>query len=198
MKLIKLAGLALLLVFGPAIADDVEKEMKIKVVVAGDGGDQAFDWSSDSADFSLEDLAVGESKTLENDDGEPITITRTEEGFTFDINGESVSLPGLGEHGPHMAFIDAEGAHKEVDVRVIRMPADAVNVEVVGGHAEVMRAHHGEGITIIAGEPLDESVKESIRSVLISAGRDDEVVFIDGSGEGKHVRIIRKQVEVGQ
>lgn len=197
MKMIRLAGLALLLAFGFAAADDAEKEMQIEIVVAGDGDATAINWTSDDAGFSLEDLEVGESRTLESNDGEPVTVTRTEDGFAFAVNGETVTVPDMGHHAPHMAFIDADGAAADVNVEVMHMPDDAVNVEVIGG-AGMMRAHHGDGITIISPKPLDESVRESIRSVLISAGRDEEVMFIDGSGgeEGHHVKVIRKQIEI--
>jgi hypothetical protein len=195
--MIRSAGLVLLLAFGIAAADDVDKEMQIRIVVAGDGEATEFDWTSDDAGFSLGDLEVGETRTLENGDGEPVTVTRTEEGFAFDINGETVSVPDAGAHAPHMAFVDANGAVQDVNVEVMHLPDDAVNVEVIGG-AGIMSAHHGDGITIISPEPLDESVRESIRSVLISAGRNDEILFIDGSGEGEghHVKVIRKRVEV--
>jgi len=197
MSTIRLAGLALLLAFGIAVADDVEEEMQIKIVVGGDGDTTEFDWTSDDAGFRLDDLEVGESRTLENSDGEPITVTRSEEGFAFDVNGETVTVPHMGAHPPHMAFVDADGAVQDVNVEVLHMPDEAVNVEVIGA-AGMMGAHHADGITIISPQPLDESVKDSIRSVLISAGRDEEVMFIDGSGdgEGHHVKVIKKRVEV--
>jgi len=56
--------------------------------------------------------------------------------------------------------------------------------------------HH----SYISGEALDATTKESIKAVLQSAGRDDEVTFIDGSSgsDGKHVRVIRKKIEIAQ
>ena len=75
-----------------------------------------------------------------------------------------------------------------------------IDVEVIGDGANtmsayMMSAHHPNGVTIISAEPLDQSVRESIRSVLISAGNDSEVTFIDGSGDEKHVKIVRKRID---
>ena len=60
--------------------------------------------------------------------------------------------------------------------------------------AERLRQHSIERAAILAS-----GVRESIRSVLISAGHDDDVTFIDGSGEGEHrVRVIKKKVEIAK
>jgi len=179
----RLAALAVLMVFGAAMAQETEKKIELKIMVADDasGEDPDVHWVSD-ADFELDDLAIGETRTLTGESGREVTVTRTDEGMQFNVDGETVVMPDLGQHGAHMAFVNAGGEHEDVDVRVI------------GDGAHVMRAHHPEGITIVSGEPLDDSVRESIRSVLISAGHEDEVVFIDGSGDGKHVKIIKKRV----
>ena len=181
MKLLKLVGLAVLLIFATAMAQEVEKKMQIRVMVAGDGGDEAseLNWSSDEMDFDLQDLAVGETQTIESDSGKPIIVTRTEQGFNFDVDGKSVMMPDLGTHGTHMAFVNTASMHEAIDV-----DADV----------HVMKAHHPDGVTIVSGKPLDQSVKDSIRSVLISAGNNEEITFIDGSQDGE--RIIVKKIEV--
>ena len=90
-------------------------------------------------------------------------------------------MPDMGAHGTHMAFIGGGGLHEAIDIDVT-------------SDVHIMQAHHPEGVTIISGEPLDESVKDSIRSVLISAGNNEEVVFIDGSEGGKRVMV--KKIEI--
>jgi hypothetical protein len=90
-------------------------------------------------------------------------------------------MPDMGAHGTHMAFADASGIHEAVD---IDMDSDV----------HVMTAHHPEGVTIVSGQPLDQSVKDSIRSVLISAGNNEEVTFIDGSEDGRRVMV--KKIEI--
>jgi len=74
-----------------------------------------------------------------------------------------------------------------------------VDIEIIGDH-QMMSAGDIGGVTIISGKTLDASTQERIKAVLQSAGRDDEVIFIDGSSgsDGKHVRIIRKKIEIAQ
>ena len=74
-----------------------------------------------------------------------------------------------------------------------------VNVEILGDYS-MMSSHESSGVTIISGEALDASTQESIKAVLLSVGRNDEVTFIDGSSgsDSKQVRVIRKKVEIAQ
>jgi hypothetical protein len=186
MNILKLAILAVLMAVGAAMADDVEieRKMEIKVMVSDDdtGDASGMHWVSNNMNFDLDDLAVGESRTIESESGKTVMVTRAEEGFSFDVDGKTVMMPDMGAHGAHMALV-GDSAMQDFDVDVTS-----------DGH--VVRAHHPEGVTIISGKPLGDSVKESIRSVLISAGNDEDVTFIDGSGDGKHVMM--KKIEIIQ
>jgi len=185
MNILKLAALAALMTLAAAQAQEVEKKVEIKVVVDGNGDDVSeMHWVSDDLDFDLQDLAVGETRTIQGESGKTVTVTRSQDGFEFDVDGKAVSMPHMGDHAGHMAFVETDGVHENVDVRVM------------GGGAHAMRAHSPEGVTIISGKPLDDSVKESIRSVLISAGNNEEVTFIEGGEGGK--RVIVKKVEIVQ
>ena len=191
MKIMKLAAVAVFLTFGSAMAQEVEKKMELKVVVQGDenAGPTEMHWVSDDAE--LDNLAVGESRTLTGESGEEVTVTRTADGMQFEVEGETINVPemsGMGDHGKHMVFVSKEGAHD--------MEAEDIDVRVIGHGSGMMQAHHSEGVTIISAEPLDESTKDSIRSVLISAGNDDEVIFIDGSDENRQVKVIKKKIQV--
>ena len=76
---------------------------------------------------------------------------------------------------------------------------ETVDVRVIGSGMHAVPVHEAAGgVTIISGVPLDDSVRESIRSVLISAGVDEEVRFVDGSDDEQNVRVIRKRVEIQQ
>jgi hypothetical protein len=181
--------LAVTLIFGAAaLADDEEKhEMKIVIAGGSSGNNTGFHMITNDAGFDMQSMQVGESQSIVDESGKSVLITREEDGFRFDIDGETIVLPDMGDmglHGAHMAFVDGSDFTGDFDV------------EVMGDH-QFMSAHASEGVTIITGEALDQSTKDSIRAVLQSAGRSDEVTFIDASGaDGQHVKMIRKQVEV--
>jgi hypothetical protein len=186
MKTLKVLVWAVTLIFSTATAD-VEEKRVMKIVVAGDssGDSTAFHWSGDDSDFDMQGMQLGETHSIVDESGRSILITRETEGFKFDVDGETVVVPDFDFDAPHMAFMG--GSDFSTDV----------NVEILGGYS-MMSSHDSSGVTIISGEALDASTKESIKAVLQSAGRDDEVIFIDGSGgsDGKHVRVIRKNIEI--
>lgn len=181
MNMLKLAGLAILLTAGTALAQEVEKKMAIKVMIADGSNDQAsaVEFTDDSMDFAMQNLEIGETRTIESDSGDTISITRAEQGFRFDHDGESVMMPDIGAHGTMMTMVEAGAMH------------DAINVDSA---VHLVRPLHPEGVTIVSGKPLDQSVKDSIRSVLISAGNNEEITFVDGSQDGQ--QIVVKKIEV--
>ena len=190
MKLFKLAALATVLMFGAVQAQD--KAVEMKVIVAGD--DHDINWTSGDMGFNPEDLAVGESRTVTGESGETVTFTRTDDGMQLEVEGKTIMLPEIGAHGAHVAFADGDAKGHNFDVEVLAIDGEAHDVQILGSHA--VRAHSPDGVTIISGTALDDSVKESIRSVLISAGHDEAVRFVDISSERPQVRVIKKHVEV--
>lgn len=188
MRTLKLAATAVLLIFGATTFAQEEHQMKFKVIVAEEGADQttSVSWSGADADFDIQDMQVGESRSIIDDSGQSVLITRETDGYKIDVDGKTImmpEMPGMGPHGAHMAFVD--GGETDIDVQVI-------------GHEGFMTSGGPEGVTIISAEALDDSTKASIEAVLQSAGRNDKVIFIDSSGgsDGEHVKIIHKHVEV--
>ncbi len=190
MKTLKVLAWAVTLIFSAAAAE-VEEKQVMKIVVAGDssGDSTAIHWFSDDSDFDMQAMQLGETHSIVDESGRSILITREAEGFKFDVDGETVVVPDFDIDAPHMAFMGGSDFSTDVDV----------DVEIVGGYS-MMSSHDSSGVTIISGEALDASTRESIKAVLQSAGRDDEVTFIDGSGaaDGNHVRVIRKNIEIAQ
>lgn len=174
---------ATLLLCIPALAQEsIEKHIKIAI----DDGSGPVEIDVDGAGaFDPSDLQVGESRSIVDQDGRTVLFTRTADGLEVTIDGETIDLPAM--HGAHAA---QHGGN--MDVRVMRMHGS-------GGPG-------GDAITILSGKPLDESVKETIRSALVSAGETRQVVFIDedavddhammihGSDDGKQVKIISRKV----
>ncbi len=188
MKTLKILAWAVTLIFSAAAAD-VEEKRVMKIVVAGDSSDDstAFHWSSDDSDFDMQGMQLGETRSIVDESGRSVLITREAEGFKFDVDGETIVVPDFDLDAPHMAFLGGSDFSTDVDV------------EILGGYS-MMSNHDSSGVTIISGEALDASIQESIKAVLQSAGRDDEVIFIDGSSgsDGKQVRVIRKKIEIAQ
>ena len=186
MKTFKVLAWAVTLIFSAAAAE-VEEKQVMKIVVAGDssGDSTAIHWSNDDSDFDMQGMQLGETHSIVDESGRWVLITREAEGFKFDVDGETVVVPDFDFDAPHMAFMGGSDFSTDVDV------------EILGGYS-MMSSHDSSGVTIISGEALDASTQESIKAVLLSAGRNDEVTFIDGSGtaDGNHVRVIRNNIEI--
>jgi hypothetical protein len=182
-----LAAAAMLAATAVALADAEERrEMKIVVEAQSDDGSPAFSWVSDDPNLDMEAMQVGETQSIVDESGRAVLITREAEGFRFDVDGKSILMPEMGSQAM-ATFAMADGSDLTADF----------DVEVIGDHRAM--AFAGESaVTIITGEALDASTQESIKAVLQSVGRGDEVTFIDnsGAGNGRHVSIIRKEVEI--
>ena len=192
MKNWKLAALAALFACGGALAQEKEETIAFKLEVTDDGAAESTSIHWVGKDLDLDSLAVGESRTVAGESGETMTVTRTDDGLQFDVDDETIVLPDISLHGEHATVLDI-GDDQEIDVEV-HAEAGSADATAVGTHA--IRAMPMEGVTIISGVALDDSVRESIRSVLISAGIGDEVRFIDHGDEDKSVRVVTKRVEV--
>lgn len=190
MKSLILPALAVSLVLAATASADVEEKREMKIVVAGPMGDEstAIHWvgSGDSA-FDMHSMQVGEIQSIVDESGRPVLITREDDGFKFEVDGETVFLPAMGAAGGYLTQLEGSDVTADFDV------------EIIGDHVATP-AHGGNTVTIISAEPLDATTQESIKAVLQSAGRDEAVNFIDGSGtsDTKHVKVIRKRVEIEQ
>ena len=190
-----LALAATLLFAFAGLADDVEEQHEVRIVVAGAAADGDFHWTSDGSDLDLENMQVGETRSIVDESGRTVLVTKEADGLSFNIDGKDVRVPDVDAYHMGVAIVDGSDMASAVDVEVF---ADH-DMDTTGGSLAIpVRAHEPDGVTIICKEPLDASVRESIKSVLLSAGRDDKVTFIDASGDGRHVRGVRKRVEVEQ
>jgi len=189
MNVFRLAAFAVLMTIGTAVAQDEEKKTELRIAVDRDGDTRDIHWVSRDPDFDMNDLAVGETRRISGESGKEVTLTRTDNGMQIEVDGETVVVPAMDKDATHMAFVSADG-------ELIGAGGEEVDVQVVNDDTRVVRIQPPDGITIISSEPLDDAVQESIRSVLISAGKDEEITFLDRSADGKRVKVIRKRVEI--
>jgi hypothetical protein len=190
MKALKLLALAATMTFALAALADVEEKMEMKIVVAGAASDESatIHWiGSGDAGFDMQGMQVGETQSIVDESGRAVLVTRETDGFRFDVDGETIVVPDMGAHEEYLTLTDGSDMTADFDV------------EIVGDHY-AMPTFGDSGVTIISGEPLDASTQESIKAVLQSAGRDDQVTFVDGSGgtDYRQIKMIRKRVEVTQ
>lgn len=159
-----------------AIAGEQNHHKVAIAVVDGDGTDSTrIELDHDDLGFELHDLQVGENRSVVDKDGRSILITRVEEGFTFDVDGKTISMPAFDNHGGHHL--------SDVDVRVMHDGMSAESMDM-------------EGVMIISGKAIDDATQQLIRSTLESAGHND-VNFVGGDEDGhREVRVVKKIVQV--
>ena len=190
MKLSRMAALAVTLIIAATALAQVEEQREMNIVIAGTSSDDSttVHWiGSDDSGFDMQGMQVGETQSIVDESGRSVLITRQEEGFRFDIDGETVLVPDMGAHGEYLTLTDGSDVTADFDVEFV-------------GNPYATPTFGNTGVTIISGEPLDATTRESIKAVLQSAGRNDEVTYIDHSGDshGRQIQMIRKKVEVTQ
>jgi len=181
-----------------AVAGD-EQRTRIEIAVEDDASSQrTFHFDSQEAGFDLHSMAVGETRTVTDQSGNTAGIRRTEDGFEFDVNGETIDLKDLhqlnGMHGEH-----------EIEMHINDADSGATVVKGVR-KVKMIKTDDSDGVTVISGREIDEATRERIREALRSAGQDDEVLFVDGrefdadiatqTHGNREVRVIRKEVDV--
>ena len=175
-----------------------EHKVKIEVAVSDDGQeDTTFEWHGDGSE--IEDLEVGESKTITDDDGNEVTITRTGDGLEIEVDGKNIELM-------HMASdINVDVLHDKGAHVVIHGEHDSEDVtKEKHKRVKIIKSQGSDGITIISGDEIDEETRARLEEVLKNAGKDGTVLFIDGSElsgdeqaqRRREVRVIRKEVDV--
>lgn len=176
---------------GTAAVAGQEQRTEIEIAIDGeDTGHRVFRFDSQDSDVDLHKLAVGESEVITDSDGNEVTVLRTEKGFEFDVEGEKIEIAGM--HGEH----DFEMLHEALEDEDV----------IVEKHRQVrvIKTDGSQGVTIISGDEIDDDTRAKLEKVLKEAGKDGEILFLDGSelsgdeqAHGKHeVRIIKKEIDV--
>jgi len=163
-----LLGMAIVGFAGNALAGD-----DVRIVI-----------NSEELGFNLHEMQEGENRSIIDESGRSVLVTRTADGFTFNIDGEIVEMPAL--FGGHHAMAWSEDA-EEVDV----------NMHVMHRTQSASR-HDMDGTMIISAKPIDDATQQQIKLLLESAGHESEVNFIDreaAHGERVFIKRIEETVE---
>lgn len=174
-----------------------EHRMQIELALDdGQTGQQLFRFDSQDAGFDLQDMQVGESRTITGESGETALVVRTEDGFEFDVGGKKIRMGDVGAaHGVAMVH---RGHHADALVNVDEDIHVARALKVI----KIDAVDADNGVTIITNESLDEATQQQIRDVLSSSGHTGEITFVDTkSTHGDHagmerVHIIKQEVDV--
>ena len=165
-------------IFGAAALAETEKRVEVRIA-SDDEQVTEVRLSGAEMDFDLQEMQIGESRSVVDQSGRTVLITRKEDGYEFDVDGKKVDVPLL--DGDYAHWVAGDELHvQDHDTDLHKIVTDDSSDEIL----------------IISGAALDSSTQESIRAVLASAGHESEVRFIDGGhGDGeRHVKVIRKRV----
>ena len=196
MKISKIVlALGVLCLAGVALAGE-EVKTKITIAVVDDASDDdiRIELDSDELGFNLYDMQEGENRSVIDKSGRTILVTREADGFSFDVDGETIKMPAFDGDHHGMVWVDAD-QNEEIDVHVMK-------------EAGFVTAGSMDGVMIMSGKPIDEATQQAIRSLLESAGHSSDVQFIDHEGphvsvphggSGPHsIKVIKKHVEITQ
>ena len=159
---------AALLFMAPAMADDVvERKVQIKVIA---------DTGGEAVELDLSDLQVGETRWITSDSGKEIGITREENGYRMDIDGEETFImsPGDDMHNRIMvhATTDGEGLHESMSNVWVTDDAQVIQLDGMAS----------DGVFISGLGDLDEYQKADIIDALRAAGVEKEIHFAPSGG----------------
>lgn len=102
-------------------------KIAIEIADSSDDGEIRIVLDSDDLGFSLHDMQLGENQAIVDKEGRSILITRTEEGFRFEVDGKTINMPAFdSDMNLHVTHdeLSEDGQHH---VRVIKK---TVEVEV--------------------------------------------------------------------
>ena len=194
MKFKQFAVFVVIGLFAATVWSGEESHQKIEIkVISDDGGDRThFVLDSDELGFSLHDMQVGENQSVVDKEGRAVLITRTEDGFSFEVDGQTIDMPAFDGLHERNVWINKGEFAPDVDVDVRVMHKGMGMHPGMAPHAMM----EDEGVMIISGKEIDAATQQVIRIALESAGHDS-VHFVGGGEGGLHqIHIIEKVVEV--
>ena len=119
--------------------------------------------------LKLEPMKPGETKTVTTESGKPVTVTRTEEGYTIGTGDREIKVKTVGGEGPHVLLPGGKEVHVirtnpgDGDVNMVFTGEDDKKV-VVKKHAYVYRVG-GDEPKATAADVLKDAAPKSLESL---------------------------------
>lgn len=149
-----------------AFADENETRINVMKVDSKGSDPVVMQFSTDQ---SFDDLADGESRVINSNDGQSATVTRTGDQLTISTSdGQEATVPFMRAGAVHIAHHDEAVVEKHVRI-VHKSPGEPSNQ-----------------IMIIAPDGLSDQEKQAIRDAMLAAGVDRELHFM---GDDMHSEI---------
>ena len=167
------ATLLATILFATAAYSGEKEHHKMEIMLVADDGATHLMLDSDDLGFNLQDMQVGENRSIIDKDGRSILVTRTEENFSFDVDGKTIEMPVFAGHGNGSIWASKVDHAENISVSVMHdgMPPNV--------------SFEAEGVMIFSGKAIDEATQQIIRTALESAGHEN-VRFAGGDEGGPH------------
>ncbi len=182
MNLKRISAIALAIMFAATAwsGEKAHREMTVEVI-AQDGHEKTVVvLDSDDMGFDMQGMQIGENHSVVDESGQAVLITRTEDGYSFDVGGQIIDMPSFEEFGGDNVWVHGNGeGNVDVDVHVI-------------SDGQVSQSMDIDGVMIFSGKDIDEATQQVIRMALESAGHSN-VNFAGSDAHGEQqVHVIRK------
>jgi len=146
MTLKGLTAIVMTVVVSLAAMASEQRRMHVEIEIADDGDAvHAFSFDSDQAGFDLEQMEIGESQTITDASGTAALVTRTEDGFQFDVDGKTIEIPDHTSAHDLIVIDEVEDIDSDVhvmkEVRKIKIMESGENVVLI--EADSSHGDHG-------------------------------------------------------
>lgn len=189
MKIKQIAVFVAMALFAVAAWSGEEVKHKMAIAIVESDGDNEIVIELEGADIDLHNMQVGENRSIVDDNGRSILVTREEKGFTFNIDGKNIEMPAFMNHEEGYVWISDDDHMKNIEV----------DVQMLHGDMAARSMMDSETVMIISGKAIDASTQDVIRMALQTAGHES-VEFIGHGGEGgpHGVHVVRQFVKVAE
>ena len=141
--------------------------------------------NGETIELDCNDLEVGESRIIPLQNGEELTVERTEVALVIHTGDGEISVPTVHELGPDHVWVASGDNSATVTVDIQGQEGDAqVWISDDGSHHAFVTGDAvfspGNQVTISGLGDLDEATRERIQAALREAGVDKEIRFNGG------------------